>query len=127
MYDGGKIITGLVIFLALITLPFWYNQASGAADNKPEPKIETEASECVAPVEYMRSSHMILLNEWRDAVVRGGNRVYEAPDGKEHEMSLSKTCMECHPNRKEFCQQCHDYVGVAPYCWDCHVDKREME
>ena len=127
MYDGGKIITGLVIFLALITLPFWYNQASGEAGVKPEPKIETEASACVAPVEYMRSSHMVMLNEWRDMAVRGGNRVYEAPDGKKHEMSLSNTCLECHSNREEFCQQCHDYVGVGPYCWDCHVDNGEMK
>ena len=127
MYDGGKIVTGLVIFLALITLPFWYNQASGEAGARPEPKIETEASACVAPLEYMRSSHMILLDEWRETVVRGGSRVYEAPNGKEYEMSLSNTCMECHPNRKEFCQQCHDYVGVDLYCWDCHVESGGME
>ena len=127
MYDGGRIITGLVVFLALITLPLWYNQASGEADNKPKVKIETEADECVAPVKYMRSSHMVMLNEWRDMVVRGKGRIYEAPDGKEYEMSLSNTCMKCHPNRKEFCQQCHDYVGVDPYCWDCHVENGETQ
>ena len=127
MYDGGKIVTGLVVFLALITLPFWYNQVFGEADNKPELKIETEASGCVAPVEYMRASHMVMLNEWREMVVRGGSRVYEAPDGKEYEMSLSNTCMGCHSNRKEFCQQCHDYVGVDPYCWDCHVESGETQ
>jgi hypothetical protein len=127
MYDGGRILTGLVIFLALITLPLWYNQALGEAGHKPEVKIETEASECVAPTQYMRTSHMVLLNEWREMVVRGRDRVHVAPDGKEYEISLSNTCMECHPNRKEFCQQCHDYVGVDPYCWDCHIEHGESE
>lgn len=125
MYDAGKIITGLVVFLALITFPIWYNQASGAAITKPEPKIVTEAKECVAPTEYMRQYHLQLLNQWRDLVVRNGNRVYVGFNGVEHEMSLSNTCMECHSNKAQFCDQCHNYVGVVPYCWDCHIQPKE--
>jgi hypothetical protein len=125
MYDSGKIITGLIIFIALATFPLWYNQASGEAANKPVLKIEAGQENCVEPKEFMRVSHMQMLNEWRDLAVRGGNRVYLSSDGKTHEMSLSNTCMSCHPNRKEFCQQCHDYVGVDPYCWDCHVEPKE--
>jgi len=125
MYDGGKIIAGLVIFLGLITFPVWSNIADGDADFVPQPKIITEATNCVAPVEYMRSSHMDILNEWRDLVVREGKRVYVAFDGKEHEMSLTNTCLDCHSNKAEFCDQCHNYVGVKPYCWDCHNEPKE--
>jgi len=83
--------------------------------------------ECVASTEYMRASHMDLLNEWRDEVVREGNRIYTSPNGKEFEMSLTKTCTNCHYNKKEFCDQCHDYLGVTPYCWDCHVEPPKTE
>jgi hypothetical protein len=129
MYDSGKIITGLAVFLVLATLPLWYNQAVGQVNgqigNTPQIKINAEADECVAPADYMRSSHMVILNEWREMVVRDGERVYENADGKRFAMSLSGTCLECHPSRKDFCNQCHDYVGVDPYCWDCHVEPEE--
>ena len=68
----------------------------------------------------MKHEHMQLLIDWKDSVVRYGIRTYVASDGKEHVISLTNTCMECHSNKAEFCDQCHDYVGVQPYCWDCH-------
>ncbi len=126
MYDGGKIITGLVIFLGLITFPLWYNEARGeAAAAVPKLKLPAEAKQCVAPADYMRSSHMQMLNNWRTQVVRDGNRIYEASDGKMYRMSLSSTCLKCHSNRVEFCDQCHNYVGVSVYCWNCHVTPKE--
>jgi len=126
MYDGGKIITGLVIFLGLITFPLWYNQAKGeAATAIPKLKLPTEAKQCVAPTDYMRTSHMQMLNDWRTQVVRNDNRVYEASDGKMYKMSLSTTCMNCHSDRAQFCDQCHNYVGVSVYCWNCHVTPKE--
>jgi hypothetical protein len=125
MYDAGKILVGLVIFLALLTSPVWYNGASGRASYVPEPKIVTEAEQCVAPKDYMKANHMDLLNEWRDLVVRDGKRIYVSFDGKEHIMSLSNTCMDCHSNKSDFCDSCHDYSGVTPYCWDCHVEPEE--
>ena len=125
MYDSGKIVAGLIIFVGLITFPFWRNLASGQIPQVPDPKIITEADECVAPTEYMRASHMALLNEWRDLVVREGNRKYVSSDGKTYEMSLSNGCMSCHSNKAEFCDQCHNYVGVDVYCWDCHIEPKE--
>jgi hypothetical protein len=127
MYDGGKIITGLVIFIGLVTLPLWFNQARGEAIGKPQPKIVTETEYCVAPVDYMRTTHPQLLNEWRDLSVREGKKLYIAYNGVSHQMSLSKTCLECHPNKVEFCDQCHNYVGVTPYCWDCHIEPKEND
>ena len=29
MYDGGKIITGLIVFVAITAFPFWYTAAMG--------------------------------------------------------------------------------------------------
>ena len=37
-------------------------------------------------------------------------------------MSLTNTCLGCHSNKAQFCDQCHNYLEVTPYCWDCHVD-----
>jgi cytochrome c oxidase subunit 2 len=36
-------------------------------------------------------------------------------------MSLQNTCMHCHSNKQKFCDECHTYVAVKPYCWDCHI------
>ena len=129
MYDAGKIIVGLIIFIGLFTSPIWYDLASGESSNKPNIVLpdNKDIKECVASTEYMRASHMDLLNEWRDEVVRKGNRIYTSPSGKEFEMSLTKTCTNCHSNKTEFCDQCHDYLGVTPYCWDCHVEPSTME
>lgn len=120
MYDAGKIIPGLIIFVILLTSPIWYSVASGRINFVPEPQIVTEEKQCVEPTLYMRENHMHLLDEWRQMVVREGERTYIASDGKEYEISLTDTCMKCHSNKKEFCDQCHDYAGVTPNCWDCH-------
>ena len=77
--------------------------------------------------DYMRTLHMDLLNEWRDEVVREGARYYTASSGKKYEMSLSNTCIDCHSNKTEFCDQCHNYLAVTPYCWECHIEPELME
>lgn len=74
----------------------------------------------------MRESHMILLDEWRDEVVRNGDRLYTAEDGRQFMKSLSNTCMKCHYNKVEFCDKCHDYMAVGqPDCWNCHVEPKQ--
>ncbi len=125
MYDAGKILTGLIIFLVLVTFPIWSNLASGEAAYKPDLKIVTEEKQCVAPADYMRASHMSMLNEWRNSVVRDGERVYVTHDGRRYEMSLSNTCTKCHSNKSEFCDQCHNSLGVRLTCWECHNEPKE--
>lgn len=121
MYDAGKILTGLVIFLAIATSPMLYQWAKGAAPGAPELKISPESKQCVAPTEFMRSLHMDLLNDWRDEAVRDGDRMYVSFNGKVYEKSIAVTCLgSCHSNRAEFCDRCHEYVGERPYCWNCH-------
>ena len=75
----------------------------------------------------MRTSHMKLLDEWRHEVVRDGDRFYKAANGETYYKSLQVTCMECHSNKSKFCDQCHDYMAVSPYCWDCHIAPKENE
>jgi hypothetical protein len=120
MHDSGKVLAGLVIFLAVVTSPMWYHSVKGAEPGPPELELATESRQCVAPTRYMRSLHMDLLDVWRDEAVRDGERSYIAFDGKEYEKSFSGTCMSCHSNRETFCDRCHEYVGAEPYCWDCH-------
>ena len=123
LYNGNLIITGLVIFLVLFTFPFWYNHGKAAPAPKriltPEAKA---AKACIHSAEYMKAEHMQILNDWRHIVVRDGQRVYVNTEGKEFEMSLSNTCLDCHANKTEFCDRCHTYASVDPYCWDCHID-----
>ncbi len=118
------IFTGLAAFLALALAPVWQAAVNGTG-RRPEPKIVTSAKRCVLPTDLMRRTHMELLNTWRDTVVRHGQRTYLAADGKAVTMSLSGTCMNCHPNKKEFCDACHNYLAVAPYCWECHIAPKE--
>ncbi|MBW2108871.1 MAG: sulfate reduction electron transfer complex DsrMKJOP subunit DsrJ [Deltaproteobacteria bacterium] len=127
MYDGGKIITGLIIGVILLTFPIWYNL--GAAPPEPDIKLPVKTKKCVAPKDYMREKHMQVLDLWRDSVVRTAKRIYVADDGRTFNMSLQNTCMsaECHAKKSEFCDQCHTYTDVDPYCWDCHIPPKEKK
>jgi hypothetical protein len=126
MFDTGKIIVGLVVFLILITFPVWYNVAKGKATYVPDLEKPATADRCVAATDYMTAHHMDLLNDWRDRVVRKGERIYVDSYGTKYEMSLTNTCLSCHTNKDKFCDKCHNYMGVSPYCWDCHVDPKEV-
>jgi len=116
MRDRPIILSGLAAFLALVTLPIWYNAACGAP-SAPNLKRPTTARQCVADPAFMRRSHMALLSEWREQKVRDGIRTQAG-----FEVSLTRTCLaECHQDRSAFCDRCHTYVGLSgPYCWDCH-------
>jgi hypothetical protein len=125
MYDGGKIVAGIVIGLIFLTFPIWYTH--GTAPPRPEVKLPEKTKECVEPGQYMKTKHMQLLDVWRDSVVRVANRSYLAFNGKKYDMSLQNTCMsaDCHAKKSEFCDRCHNYTGVVPYCWDCHIEPEE--
>ena len=135
IYNADKIIPGLIIFLGLITFPIWFSM--GKAAPPPEIKIDTPViqqmavKQCIMPKADMRTGHMQLLNDWRTWVVRDGQRVYVAADGKEYNMSLQNECMKCHSNKTQFCDQCHTYAGLqlgsVPYCWTCHIAPKESK
>ena len=123
IYDREKVIAGLAIFLIIVMFPFWYNL--GKAAPAPELKLSEKAKAakaCVRPTDFMRAQHMQVLDTWRTAVVREGKRAYINSSGKQFDMSLSNTCLDCHSEKTEFCDRCHTYAAVTPYCWDCHID-----
>ncbi len=124
MYDKRMVITGLVIFVVLVTFPFWYNL--GKAAPAPEPVLTPKAKaakQCVRSTPFMKAEHMQLLDMWRDTAIRDNKRVYVNPEGKVYTISLSNTCLDCHSNTADFCDKCHNYASVRPYCWDCHIEK----
>ena len=124
MNDKSKIIAGIVIFIVIVTSPFWFNMfvpKTPAMDPVLSAKAK-EAKTCVRDKAYMQANHMQLLDVWRDTVVRKSERIYVSPDGKEYNMSLSNTCLDCHANKTEFCDRCHQYASIEPYCWDCHIE-----
>ena len=126
MYDGDKIIPGLIIFFCLISFPVLYTALKGKFAYVPELEIVTSEKRCVEQAKFMRVEHMNLLkNYWRDSVVREGYRIYTASDGKEYTISLTGTCLDCHPNKTNFCDRCHDYLGIKPACWECHNIPKE--
>jgi hypothetical protein len=129
MYNARGIITGLVIFVAFVSFPFWLSL--GQAVSAPEISLDTptirqmQERVCIENTEFMRTQHMVLLADWKEAVVRDGNRIYVATDGREYRISLQNTCMDCHSNKEEFCSACHNYADVRPGCWTCHVAPEE--
>ena len=36
-------------------------------------------------------------------------------------------CVKCHSNKERFCDRCHDYAGVKPTCWNCHIVPGEVK
>jgi hypothetical protein len=136
IYNGGTIFILIALFLAVSLFPFYNNV--GKVNAKPEPKVDTPAileyekvngkKECVESKEWMRGEHMQLLNQWRDSVVRDDNRGYVSnTNHKRFNMSLQNGCMQCHSNKKKFCDECHNYMAVKPFCWDCHIQPVEKE
>jgi hypothetical protein len=121
MHDAGKVLAGLVVFLAIVTAPAWYHALSGSAAAAPELSIGSESQQCLADTSYMRAYHMDMLNNWRDEAVRTSDTTYVGLDGETYQKNLAGTCLgDCHSNKEQFCDRCHEYVGAEPYCWDCH-------
>ena len=119
MYDAGKVIIGLGVFVVIVTSPIWYNLASGKGSYVPEPVLPQ--GQCIENAEWMRHQHMTLLNDWRTEVIRNDQRIYSAQDGNIYDKSLTNTCLKCHKDTTQFCDRCHNYTAVDPFCWDCHV------
>ena len=145
MYKGGKIIASLVIFVAFLAFPFFYNLGKANAGPQINLPVASATTQCVEPAAYMRANHMQLLNQWRNADVRDGQTVYVNSQGKSFDISL-ETCLKCHetgtasntngvsnPVSKtdgvsnpalntsdQFCVTCHNYESVKPTCWSCH-------
>jgi hypothetical protein len=135
MTDKVAVAVGLVVFIALVTLPFWHTLGASADVAAPELELPEGYTQCVESKAYMTANHMDLLNRWRDAVVREGKKDYTSLEyGVSYEMSLTRTCLGCHTNKATFCDRCHDYASVdalvggggrsSVRCWDCHLESK---
>ena len=127
----GFIILGLAIFVIGITFPFWYGK--GRSTPPPLLSLDTPAiaqlqeKRCVEDTAFMRANHMKLLDAWRDESVGEGHRLYTAKNGRTFEKSLTGTCLQCHSNKEQFCDRCHNYVGAKPSCFNCHIIPGEVK
>jgi hypothetical protein len=130
--NKNYIITGLVVFVLAVLSPFWFNIIT-TTQAAPEPELLGRAKtekKCALDKYDMRANHMSLLDEWRDSVVRDADRMYTAANGHSFNMSLSTgedSCLGCHEDKAKFCDSCHTYASVDPYCWDCHTNPKEIE
>jgi hypothetical protein len=123
MYDKKLIIPGLIVFVALMTFPIWKNMGNAGPVPKPEKPVGVQ--KCIDSVQVMRTTHMKILDTWRDEVLREGNRKPIVVEGVQYDKSLMNGCLKCHPDKKKFCDECHIYTSVKPYCWDCHYVPKE--
>jgi hypothetical protein len=122
MFDKGKVLGGIFIFLLCASLPFLFVPAR--QKDMPELKLPEKEKACIEERLFMREKHMRLLSLLRDEKVRHGERFYKSRDGRVFEVDLSGTCMRCHERKEEFCDRCHGYMGVKPDCFFCHNYRR---
>jgi len=84
----------------------------------PDPEWEN----CYRSATYMRFRHMDLLKEVRGDVIR---------EGLKGGLTLAG-CGDCHHNRDQFCDKCHEAASVSLDCWGCHYyltasEREELE
>jgi len=127
MSDKIKVLAGFIIFIGIISIPFWIN--AGKMKPAPEPVLSEKAQKAGFCIEdNMAANHMQILDMFRDTVVRNGERIYTNKKGEKFMMSLSTgpdSCLGCHESKADFCDKCHDYASVDPFCWECHIDPKE--
>ncbi len=130
--NKNMIIAGLAIFVIAVLSPVWFNMVT-TTQAAPEPELLGKAKtekKCVLDKYEMRANHMSLLDEWRDSVVRDADRLYTGTNGHTFNMSLStgeNSCLGCHEDKEKFCDSCHTYASVTPYCWECHTNPKETK
>jgi len=102
--DRPLILAGLTLFVGLVTTP------SGTAlstEKRPSPLRRSNSLPGKAvrrATSYMRSSHMRLLEDWRNEAVRDGQRQFVAFNGKTYDKNPNPHLRHaCHTDRKEFC------------------------
>ena len=101
----------------LILSPFAYSMGRFAwlrAFSAPKPFLETASApsqRCLRDPKWMRQNHMVFLNELRDKTVREGIR---------SDVTLN-SCSQCHKDKTQFCDKCHERAGVKLDCFGCHT------
>ncbi|MFC1575676.1 hypothetical protein ACFL5A_03395 [Gemmatimonadota bacterium] len=73
-------------------------------------EVDPRWEACVQEASYMRFRHMDVLKEERRKVIR---------EGLKGGITLAG-CGDCHVNRDQFCDKCHEEADVILDCWGCH-------
>ena len=104
------------VFAVIILLPIGFSiagfvfsggrEVSEAFLEAPDPRWES----CYRDATYMRFQHMDLLKEVRADVIRRGLKGGITLAG----------CGDCHLNRAQFCDRCHEAASVNLDCFGCH-------
>jgi hypothetical protein len=118
MRDAGKIVGGIGIVLISVAGPLWVGSVRGVKTVALAKAVGGDR--CIQPREEMRKNHPALLANWRERVVRLGDRVHRSDDGLDVRVSLTGTCLGCHGKSSEFCDKCHAQAAVSLSCWQCH-------
>jgi len=148
--DAWKVAIGIVVFLGFFTFPIWYNLAVADPLESDLP-VRPDTQNCIL-TQSEKLIHMQILDQWRDEVVRDGQRFRPDVHGALENRSFTKTCLSsgCHQHYEDVprpdgstvpaCWRCHRYAGVEGgtynaqtnqvegelfrevYCWDCHVN-----
>jgi hypothetical protein len=103
------------VFSVLILLPIALSVVGFGVSRGEEVEVFLEAPDsrwesCYRDTEYMRYHHMDLLRDVREDVVRYGVRGGVTLAG----------CGDCHTNRDQFCDRCHEAASVSLDCFGCH-------
>jgi len=115
--------TWATVFAVIILLPIALSLVGFVVtrgETTPEVFLEAPDSRwanCVRDAEYMRFRHMDLLKEVRSDVIR---------DGLKGGITLAG-CGDCHHNREQFCDRCHEAASVSLDCWGCHYYLTDSE
>lgn len=111
--NRGKAATILVI---VILLPLVLSVAGFAFHSRREvpevflEKVDPKWEACVREADWMRFHHMDFLKQIREDVVRAGIKGGVTLAG----------CGDCHENRAQFCDKCHQVANVTLDCFGCH-------
>ncbi len=119
MYSTKYVVLLIAAFLAAMFSPLIYNAWAGSLNYVP--KLEKPQGECIEDANWMAANHMLLLKEWRGRLREAAQygMIYYNSKGKPFYISIN-TCWSCHTSKKDFCDKCHNFVGIQPECWDCH-------
>lgn len=112
--------TWATAFVGIILLPVLFSLLKPLWAAEPEIFLEAPDSRwenCVRDTEYMRFHHMDLLKEVRGDVIRNGLKGGITLAG----------CGDCHHNRDQFCDRCHEKASVTLDCFGCHFYLTEAE
>ena len=122
MRERHVLIAAVVLFLVLAASPVWYARAAGSSARGPELKRPDTETACVMPT----AVHALVTHgPARDLARPGGPAGHAELDlaGRQDLQDQPHGHVSALPyQRAEFCDRCHSYAGVAPPCWECHVD-----